>query len=65
MQKHGTIRFNALLALSLVSAGFLVFIMFLTPVFKQQIFFEREILSPGELFILVGFGLNIYRKKNK
>ena len=57
MKKHNKLLYNSTFVLVIFSTGFLVYNMLATLIYKEQIFFEREILSSVEIVILIGFGL--------
>ena len=57
MSKYNRSLYNSTFVLGILSTGFLVFNMLGTLIYKQQIFFEQEIISGVEMVILIGFGL--------
>lgn len=57
MSRSSGVAYNSILALAMLSTGFLVFNMLGTLTCKQQIFFEQEVISDVEIVILIGFGL--------
>ena len=57
MKKHNELLYNFTFVLAILSTGFLVYNMLATLIYKEQIFFEREIFSNVEIVILIGFSL--------
>jgi len=57
MKKHNELLYNFTFVLAILSTGFLVYNMLATLIYKEQIFFEREMLSSVEIVILIGFSL--------
>jgi len=57
VKKHNILLYNSTFVLAILSTGFLVYNMLAMLIYKEQIFFEREILSSVEIVILIGFGL--------
>ena len=57
MNKHSDPLTKSTLVLAIVSTCFLVNNMVTILVYKEQIFFERELLSGMAIVILIGFGL--------
>lgn len=57
MKRSGSLLYNSTGVLAILSTGFLLYSMLAMLIFKKQIFFEREVLSTAEMFILVGFVL--------
>ncbi|MCP4724960.1 MAG: hypothetical protein GY863_07990 [bacterium] len=55
MDKSRDYLFKPTFITSVISIGFLVYIMLAIPAFKEMIFVNREILSTGEGLIIVGF----------
>jgi len=57
MKKHNELLYNFTFVLAILSTGFLVYNMLATLIYKEQIFFERDIFSNVEIVILIGFSL--------
>ena len=57
MEKQSRYLYNSTFVLAILSTGFLVFNMLGIPIYKQQVFFERETLAGVEIVMLIGFGL--------
>ncbi|MFQ5630722.1 MAG: hypothetical protein ACE5I1_18275, partial [bacterium] len=57
MKEHYKLLNQLTFALAMVSTPYLLFNMLVMPIFKQQIFFEREIHSGVEYALIIGFGL--------
>lgn len=56
MKKLSTLLYYSTWVLVILSTGFLLFNMMATLMYRQQIFFERDMLSTVEIVIAIGFG---------
>ena len=57
MEKQSGLLTNSTAVLAILSIGFLAFNMLGIPIYKEQVFFERQTLASVEIVMGIGFGL--------